>query len=225
MNLTLFDLDNTLLPIDSDYEWGQFLCRVGAVERDAFTTRNDAFYQQYVAGTLNPVEYLEFAFGTLKRFPRPQLDAWHAQFMQEVIQPAIHDKARDLVESHRQQGDLLVIITATNRFVTGPIAHAFKVEHLIAAEPEISPEGEITGRLVGNPPFGAGKVTNLQQWLGSLGKTLSDFERSTFYSDSQNDIPLLSAVTHPVATNPNAALARYAEQNGWPMMQLFPAET
>jgi HAD superfamily hydrolase (TIGR01490 family) len=145
--------------------------------------------------------------------------------MQEVIQPAIHDKARDLVESHRQQGDLLVIITATNRFVTGPIAHAFKVEHLIAAEPEISPEGEITGRLVGNPPFGAGKVTNLQQWLGSLGKTLSDFERSTFYSDSQNDIPLLSAVTHPVATNPNAALARHAEQNGWPMMQLFPAET
>jgi len=225
MNLTLFDLDNTLLPIDSDYEWGQFLCRVGAVERDAFTARNDAFYQQYVAGTLNPVEYLEFAFGTLKRFPRPQLDAWHAQFMQEVIQPAIHDKARDLVESHRQQGDLLVIITATNRFVTGPIAHAFKVEHLIAAEPEISPEGEITGRLVGNPPFGAGKVTNLQQWLGSLGKTLSDFELSTFYSDSQNDIPLLSAVTHPVATNPNAALARHAEQNGWPMMQLFPAET
>ena len=225
MNLTLFDLDNTLLPIDSDYEWGQFLCRVGAVEREAFTARNDAFYQQYVAGTLDPVAYLEFAFGTLKRFPRTQLDLWHQQFMQDVIQPAIHNNARDLVESHRQQGDLMVIITATNRFVTGPIAQAFGVEHLIAAEPELGPDGEITGRLIGNPPFGAGKVTNLQQWLGSLGKTLSDFERSTFYSDSQNDIPLLSAVTHPVATNPNAALARHAEHYGWPMMQLFPAET
>ena len=223
MNLTLFDLDNTLLPLDSDYEWGQFLCRAGAVERDTFTARNDAFYQQYVAGTLNPVEYLEFAFGTLKRFPRVQLDDWHNQFMQEVIQPAIRDEARELIESHRAAGDLLVIITATNRFVTGPIAQAFGVEHLIAAEPEISAAGEITGRLIGEPPFGAGKVTQLQYWLRSLGKTLSDFERSTFYSDSQNDIPLLSVVTHPIATNPNAALARHAETHGWPVLQLFPA--
>jgi HAD superfamily hydrolase (TIGR01490 family) len=223
MNLTLFDLDNTLLPLDSDYEWGQFLCRAGAVEREAFTARNDAFYQQYVAGTLNPVEYLEFAFGTLKRFPRVQLDDWHNQFMQEVIQPAIRDEARELIESHRAAGDLLVIITATNRFVTGPIAQAFGVEHLIAAEPEISATGEITGRLIGEPPFGAGKVTQLQHWLRSLDKTLSDFERSTFYSDSQNDIPLLSVVTHPVATNPNAALARHAETHGWPVLQLFPA--
>ena len=223
MNLTLFDLDNTLLPLDSDYEWGQFLCRAGAVEREAFTARNDAFYQQYVAGTLNPVEYLEFAFGTLKRFPRVQLDDWHNQFMQEVIQPAIRDEARELIESHRAAGDLLVIITATNRFVTGPIAQAFGVEHLIAAEPEISATGEITGRLIGEPPFGAGKVTQLQHWLRSLGKTLSDFERSTFYSDSQNDIPLLSVVTHPVATNPNAALARHAATHGWPVLQLFPA--
>ncbi len=222
MNLTLFDLDNTLLPLDSDYEWGQFLCRAGAVEREAFTARNDAFYQQYVAGTLNPVEYLEFAFGTLKRFPRAQLDHWHAQFMQEVIQPAIRNEAVQLVEAHRQAGDLLVIITATNRFVTGPIAQAFGVEHLIAAEPELSPGGEITGRLIGSPPFGAGKVSNLHDWLGSLGKTLADFERSTFYSDSQNDIPLLSVVTHPVATNPNAALATHAENQGWPVLQLFP---
>ncbi len=222
MNLTLFDLDNTLLPLDSDYEWGQFLCRTGAVEREVFTARNDAFYQQYVAGTLNPVEYLEFAFGTLKRFPRSQLDHWHAEFMQEVIQPAMRTEAIELVETHRQAGDLLIIITATNRFVTGPIAQAFGVEHLIAAEPEFSPDGEITGRLVGRPPFGAGKVSNLHDWLGSLGKTLADFERSTFYSDSQNDIPLLSVVTHPVATNPNAALASHAENQGWPVLQLFP---
>jgi len=222
MNLTLFDLDNTLLPLDSDYEWGQFLCRAGAVEREAFTARNDAFYEQYVAGTLNPVEYLEFAFGTLKRFPRSQLDHWHAQFMQEVIQPAMRNEAIELVEAHRQAGDLLVIITATNRFVTGPIAQAFGVEHLIAAEPEFSPDGEITGRLVGRPPFGTGKVSNLHDWLGSLGKTLADFERSTFYSDSQNDIPLLSVVTHPVATNPNSALASHAENQSWPVLQLFP---
>ena len=224
MNLTLFDLDNTLLPLDSDYEWGQFLCRAGAVEREAFTAQNDAFYQQYVAGTLDPVAYLEFAFGTLKRFPRAQLDDWHAQFMQEVIQPAIRNEARDLVERHREQGDLLLIITATNRFVTGPIADAFGVDHLIAAEPEIAVNGDITGRLLGHPPFGAGKVINLHQWLQSLGKTLTDFERSTFYSDSQNDIPLLSAVTHPVATNPNVALARHAEIHGWPVLQLFPAD-
>jgi HAD superfamily hydrolase (TIGR01490 family) len=168
------------------------------------------------------VEYLEFAFGTLKRFPRSQLDHWHAQFMQEVIQPAMRNEAIELVEAHRQAGDLLVIITATNRFVTGPIAQAFGVEHLIAAEPEFSPDGEVTGRLVGRPPFGIGKVSNLHDWLGSLGKTLADFERSTFYSDSQNDIPLLSVVTHPVATNPNAALASHAESQGWPVLQLFP---
>lgn len=221
MNLALFDLDNTLIPLDSDYEWGQFLCRVGAVDAVAFTKRNDEFYDQYVAGTLNPVEYLEFAFGTLKRFPRAQLDAWHAQFMQEVIHPAIRKEARALVEEHRSAGDLLAIITATNRFVTGPIAQAFGIEHLIAAEPELAEDGDITGRLLGTPPFGAGKVINTEAWLATLGKQLADFGRSTFYSDSQNDIPLLSAVTHPVATNPNATLARHAQSHGWPIMRLF----
>jgi HAD superfamily hydrolase (TIGR01490 family) len=221
MNLALFDLDNTLIPLDSDYEWGQFLCRVGAVDAVAFTKRNDEFYEQYVAGTLNPVEYLEFAFGTLKRFPRAQLDAWHAQFMQEVIHPAIRKEARALVEEHRSAGDLLAIITATNRFVTGPIAQAFGIEHLIAAEPELAADGDITGRLLGTPPFGAGKVINTEAWLATLGKQLGDFGRSTFYSDSQNDIPLLSAVTHPVATNPNATLARHAQSHGWPIMRLF----
>jgi HAD superfamily hydrolase (TIGR01490 family) len=221
MNLALFDLDNTLIPLDSDYEWGQFLCRVGAVDAVAFTKRNDEFYDQYVAGTLNPVEYLEFAFGTLKRFPRAQLDAWHAQFMQEVIHPAIRKEARALVEEHRSAGDLLAIITATNRFVTGPIAQAFGIEHLIAAEPELAEDGDITGRLLGTPPFGAGKVINTEAWLATLGKQLTDFGRSTFYSDSQNDIPLLSAVTHPVATNPNATLALHAQSHGWPIMRLF----
>lgn len=221
MNLALFDLDHTLLPIDSDYEWGQFLCRIGAVDPVAFTARNAEFFAQYQKGTLNPIEYLEFAFGTLKQFPRKQLDAWHAQFMDEVIRPAMRSEARALVHEHLGAGELVAIITATNRFVTGPIAAAFGVGHLIAAEPELTADGEITGRLVGTPPFGAGKVVNTDAWLATLGRKLADFERSTFYSDSQNDIPLLSAVTHPVATNPNAALASHARAQGWPILQLF----
>lgn len=221
MNLALFDLDNTLLPLDSDYEWGQFLCRTGAVDQAAFAARNAAFFAQYQEGTLDPVEYLEFAFGTLARFPRKQLDSWHAEFMAEVIEPAIYPAARALVQEHQAAGDLVAIITATNRFVTGPIAAAFAVEHLIAAEPELAADGAITGRLVGIPPFGNGKVVNTELWLKSLGFSLQGFERSTFYSDSQNDIPLLSAVTHPVATNPNARLAEHAREHNWPILNLF----
>lgn len=221
MNLALFDLDHTLLPLDSDYEWGQFLCRLGAVDTEAFTARNLEFYKQYQNGTLNPVEYLEFALGTLANFPASQLAAWHDQFMDEVIRPAMRKEARALVAEHQEAGDLVCIITATNRFVTGPIAKAFGIGHLIAAEPEILADGTVTGKLVGTPPFGAGKVTNTHAWLASLGKTLDGFARSTFYSDSQNDIPLLSAVTHPVATNPNAALAAHAQAHGWPILKLF----
>lgn len=221
MNLALFDLDNTLLPIDSDYEWGQFLSKIGAVDAQAHAARNAAFFEQYQNGTLDPIEYLEFAFGTLARFPRSQLDTWHAQFMHEVIQPAIHPAALALVNKHKNNGDLVAIITATNRFVTGPIAEAFGVAHLIAAEPEISPTGEITGRLIGTPPFGAGKVANTQLWLTSLGKQLPDFRHSFFYSDSQNDIPLLSVVSNPVATNPNARLLAHAQEHGWPTLHLF----
>jgi len=221
MNLALFDLDNTLLPIDSDYEWGQFLSKIGAVDAQAHAARNAAFFEQYQNGTLDPIEYLEFAFGTLARFPRSQLDAWHAQFMHEVIQPVIHPAALELVNKHQSNGDLLAIITATNRFVTGPIAEAFGVPHLIAAEPEISPSGDITGRLVGTPPFGTGKVINTKIWLASLGKQLPDFSHSFFYSDSQNDIPLLSVVSNPVATNPNARLLAHAKEHGWPTLHLF----
>ena len=221
MNLTLFDLDHTLLPLDSDYEWGQFLVRIGAVEAEAFTARNAEFFRQYQAGTLDPIEYLEFAFGTLSRFPRKQLDEWHRQFMEQVIHPAIRPKARDLVRKHQDAGDLVAIITATNRFVTAPIAKAFEVPVLIAAEPELTADGNVTGKVVGTPPYGPGKVNNLEAWLATLGKTLGSFERSTFYSDSQNDIPLLSLVTHPVATNPNAKLTAHAQAQGWPIMTLF----
>lgn len=220
--LAIFDLDHTLLPLDSDYEWGQFLVRIGAVEPVGFAKRNADFYAQYEAGTLDPIEYLEFALGTLARFPRRQLDEWHGQFMREVIHPVITPAARSLVKQHQDAGDLVMIITATNRFVTEPIAHAFDVEHLIAAQPELSASGELTGKLVGPPTSGQGKITHLEAWLAEKkNKRLQDFKRSIFYSDSQNDIPLLSIVTDPIATNPNAKLAAHAQVHGWPTLQLF----
>lgn len=220
-NLAIFDLDHTLIPLDSDYEWGQFLCRIGAVDAEAFARRNADFYDQYQAGTLDPVEYLEFALGTLARFPRTQLEQFHAQFMQEVIQPALLPAAYQLLQRHQEQGDLVVIITATNRFVTAPIAHALGVPHLIAAEPELDAAGNITGKLLGVPTSGAGKVSHLQHWLAQQDMRLSDFGRSHFYSDSQNDIPLLELVTDPVATNPNARLSAHAAARGWPQLHLF----
>lgn len=220
-HLAIFDLDHTLIPIDSDYEWGQFLCRIGAVDADAFARRNADFYAQYQQGCLDPVEYLEFALGTLARFPRRQLDAYHAQFMQEVIQPALLPAAFDLLQQHRNRQDLIAIITATNRFVTAPIAAALGVEHLIAAVPEEDEHGNLTGKLLGVPTSGPGKVTHTHAWLEQIGKPLDAFESSHFYSDSHNDIPLLSVVTHPVATNPNAALSTHAERLGWPLLRLF----
>ena len=221
MNLALFDLDHTLLPLDSDFEWGQFLIRIGAVDRAVFEQRNADFFAQYQAGKLDPAAYLEFAFGTLARFPRKQLDDWHLQYMDEVIHPAILPVARDLVKRHQDAGDLVAIITATNRFVTAPIAREFGVPHLIAAEPEFTATGEITGKLLGTPPYGAGKVVNTNAWLAAQGKSLQSFGTSHFYSDSQNDIPLLSLVTHPIATNPNATLAAHAQALGWPILKLF----
>lgn len=221
MNLTLFDLDHTLLPLDSDYEWGQFLTRIGAVEPVEFAKRNAEFFAQYQAGMLDPVLYLEFAFGTLARFSRKQLDEWHLQFMDEVIHPVIRPAARNLVKRHQDAGDLVAIITATNRFVTAPIARVFGVEHLIAAEPELTADGEFTGRSIGIPPYGEGKIVNARNWLATIDKSFHSFERSTFYSDSQNDIPLMTLVTHPVATNPNAKLTAHAKAHGWPILNLF----
>ncbi|MBC3884303.1 histidinol-phosphatase [Undibacterium griseum] len=220
-NIALFDLDHTLIPIDSDYEWGQFLCRVRAVDAEEFARRNAAFFAQYQAGTLDPAEYLEFALGTLARFPRSRLDELHTQFMQEVIQPALLPAAYDLLKKHQDQEDLIAIITATNRFVTAPIATALGVPHLIAAEPELDAERNITGKLLGVPTSGHGKVIHLHDWLAKQQKQLADFGSSHFYSDSHNDIPLLEVVTHPVATNPNAQLSAHAAARGWPQIKLF----
>jgi HAD superfamily hydrolase (TIGR01490 family) len=220
-HLALFDLDHTLLPIDSDYEWGEFLVRVGAVDEAAFRRRNDEFFAQYQAGVLDPVEYLEFALGTLARFPRRELDALHAQYMREVIAPAIRPQALGLVREHLAAGDLVAIITATNHYITAPIAAAFGVEHHIAAMPELDAAGNLTGRLAGTPTSGAGKITHMHAWLERLGRPFASFERSHFYSDSHNDIPLLSVVSHPVATNPSSALEAHAAQQGWPTIRLF----
>ena len=219
--LALFDLDHTLLPIDSDYEWGQFLVRIGAVDADAYARRNDAFFAQYQAGVLDPVEYLEFALGTLARFPKPELEAMHAQYMREVIEPAIRPQALALVRRHLDAGDLVAIITATNHYITAPIARVFGVEHHIAAMPETDAAGKLTGKLAGTPTSGPGKITHMHAWLERLGRPFESFESSHFYSDSHNDIPLLSVVSHPVATNPSAALASHAEAHGWPLLHLF----
>ncbi len=219
--IAIFDLDHTLLPIDSDYEWGRYLVRRGLVDVAAFEASNAVFFKQYQAGTLDSVEYLVFSLGTLARFPRTELDALHAEFMRDVVQPALLPSALALVAKHRDAGDLVVIATATNRFVTAPIAKVFEVDHLLAAVPEEDANGNLTGRLLGTPSMGAGKVTHLNDWLDDTGRTLDGFERSYFYSDSHNDLPLLSIVTDPIATNPNTPLTEHAMAHGWPILKLF----
>ena len=220
MDLALFDLDHTLLPIDSDTEWGRFLARIGAVERTRQEREQDRFYRQYQAGTLDIQEFLAFQLAPLGAHPREQLDDWHARFMREIIEPAIRPQAIELVERHRGRGDLLAIVTATNEFVTAPIAHRFGIEHLIATQVE-QVDGRLTGRPTGLPNYGQGKVTRTGQWLGSLSRRCEDFERCWFYSDSANDIPLLSVVTDPVATNPDPRLSSHAKARGWPVLKLF----
>mgnify|MGYP005852138239 CR=1 FL=1 len=219
MRLALFDLDNTLLAGDSDFEWAQFLIEQGVLDREVYEARNQTFYDQYKAGTLDIHEFLAFQLKPLSRHPRRQLDAWHREFMQRRIRPLMTPAAQALVDRHRDDGHVCAIITATNRFITGPIAAAFGVEHLIATEPE-ERAGEFTGRPDGVPCFRAGKVTRLEEWLGRRGTRLADLDDSWFYSDSLNDLPLLEAVRHPVAVDPDPTLAAAAAARGWPVVRL-----
>lgn len=219
MNLALFDLDNTLLAGDSDFQWAQFLIEQRVLDREVYEARNVEFYEQYKAGTLDIHEFLDFQLKPLSRHPRSQLDAWHSDFMQNRILPIITPAARKLVEEHMLAGDLCVIITATNSFVTGPIARALKVTHLIATEPEQN-DGEFTGRVSGLPCFREGKIARLESWLDEHNLTWLSFLESWFYSDSLNDLPLLKKVTHPVAVDPDATLKAHAERNGWPIISL-----
>jgi HAD superfamily hydrolase (TIGR01490 family) len=221
MRLALFDLDHTLLPIDSDYEWSRFLVRTGVLDGGSYERENDRFYRAYQAGTLDIAEFLSFQLAPLAAHPRSTLDAWHRRFMTEVIEPRILPQARDLVARHAQQGDLVALVTATNTFVTAPIARAFGIEHLVATGIEVGPDGQFTGRPQGTPSFREGKIARTSEWLASLGHGLAAFERSWFYSDSRNDLPLLEQVTDPVATNPDAVLHATAIDRGWPVIRLF----
>lgn len=219
MNLALFDLDNTLLNGDSDFEWAQFLIAEGVLDRELFEAKNLAFYEQYKAGTLDIHEFLDFQLKPLSRHSRKMLDGWREKFMQHKARNMITKPARELVARHRAAGDICVIITATNSFVTAPIAREFSVEHLIATEPE-QKNGEFTGRVEGVPCFREGKITRLESWMAQHSWSWDSFADSWFYSDSLNDLPLLGKVKNPVAVDPDATLRAHAEQHGWPIITL-----
>ncbi len=217
MRLALFDLDNTLLAGDSDFEWAQFLIDQGVLDRELYEARNNHFYEQYKAGTLDIHEFLDFQLKPLARHERDQLEEWHREFMRSRIMPLITQKARDLVHSHAH--DARVIVTATNSFVTAPIAREFGIEYLIATEPE-AVSGEFTGRVVGVPSFREGKVTRVEAWLAERGLRWNSFSASYFYSDSLNDLPLLHKVTDPVAVDPDETLKECALEKGWMIISL-----
>jgi len=221
MKLALFDLDHTILPIDSDQSWGRFTSTLGWTDAVEFNRKNDAFYAHYQAGTLDIHDYVRFATEAFCTRPRDEAEAAHARFMREVIQPVIREEALALLNKHRAAGEQLVIITATNEFVTRPIAQAFGVDELIAVELVRDAQGWYSGEILGVPSLREGKVERLQQWLHQRGLDWNKVE-TTFYSDSSNDIPLLQRVNHPVATNPDAKLKAFALEKGWPILELFP---
>ena len=219
MNLVLFDLDNTLLISDSDFEWAQFLIEQRVLDREVYEARNLEFYEQYKDGTLDIHQFLDFQLKPLSRHSRIQLDVWHNEFMAKRILPLIAPGAHELINKHMLGGDLCVIITATNRFVTAPIAQALGINNLIATEPE-QKNGEFTGQVSGAPCFREGKITRLENWLDERNLTWLSFLESWFYSDSLNDMPLLNKVSRPVAVDPDTTLKSYAEKNNWPIISL-----
>lgn len=218
-NLALFDLDNTLLAGDSDYNWSLFLIRQGLLDEKTHHERNEQFYLDYKNGNLDIYKFLAFQLKPLSEHSVADLNALHAKYMDSVIRPMMTQKAQDLVNQHKAQGDLCLVITATNSFVTKPIAQAYGIAHLIGTDPEMV-DGAYTGGVAGVPSFQEGKVTRLKQWLAERGQVLADFEQSYFYSDSHNDLPLMKLVTHPVAVNADAKLTDYAQQQGWPHISL-----
>ena len=211
MTLAIFDLDGTLLSGDSDYNWGQFLVEEGIVDASTYKAANDKFYQDYLSGKLDIYEYLAFSLAPLTEFNQAQLSDLHAQFMAKKIMPMMQEKAIDLIKKHRNQGHFLMIITATNEFVTGPISQYLGMDHLIAPMPEIK-DGKYTGGITGIPSFQDGKVTRLKAWLEETGNSLED---SYFYSDSHNDLPLLELVSHPIIVDADEKLTQVATQKGW----------
>lgn len=218
--LALFDLDHTLIPIDSDYEWGEFTIALGWCDATEFKRRNAEFFAQYRAGTLDIQAYVRFATQAIREQGAAKSTAAHARFMSEVVQKAITKQATALVDSHRRAGDELVIVTATNEFVTRPIAQAFGVHELIAVELAQDAQGNLTGEIKGTPSAREGKVTRMAQWLEARELRWSDVE-TTFYTDSMNDLALLEKADWPVATNPDARLRALATERGWRILDLF----
>ncbi len=218
-NLALFDLDNTLLAGDSDYNWSLFLIKQGLLDAKTHHERNEQFYLDYKNGNLDIYKFLEFQLKPLSEHSLDTLNDLHAKYMDTVIRPMMTKKAQDLVSKHQAQGDLCLVITATNSFVTRPIALAYGIANLIGTDPEMV-NGAYTGGVAGVPSFQEGKVTRLNQWLAERGQALTDFETSYFYSDSHNDLPLMKLVSNPVAVDADATLTAYAEQHGWPHISL-----
>ena len=219
MNLALFDLDNTLLAGDSDFAWAQFLIEKGVLDREVQEAKNIEFYEHYKAGTLDIDAFLDFQLAPLARHSRTELDAWHREFMETSVKPMITAKARALVRRHLDEGALVAVVTATNAFVTGPIVREFGIAHLVATIPA-QENGAFTGKARGTPAFQAGKITRVDAWLESLGLYVGGFDRSWFYSDSHNDLPLLKHVSDPVAVDPDDTLRAHAGQQGWPVISL-----
>ncbi len=221
MDLVLFDLDNTLLSTDSDFEWAQFLIDQGVLDRELQETKNHQFYEHYKAGTLDIHAFLDFQLQPLARHDRATLDRWHADFMTRRIRPNIGAAARALVARHQAEGALTAIVTATNSFVTGPIAREFGIPHLIATIPaQHCATGQYTGKPQGTPSFRGGKITRVEAWLESMGLWWGSFACSYFYSDSHNDLPLMQLVSHPVAVDPDDTLRAHAMQQNWPILSL-----
>ena len=222
MNLALFDLDGTLLHGDSDHAFGEFVIARGWADAAAYKTRNDAFYADYAAGRLDIHAYVDFATQAWRDRSADELAQASQAFLTDYVLPMVTPAARALVQQHRAAGDDIALVTATNDFVTRPIAGLFGIDELIATELARDGTGRILGRIQGTPAFRDGKIARVQQWLAAKGRTLADYERCTFYSDSTNDLPLLEHVSHPVATNPGPALARIAHERGWPVLKLHP---
>ncbi|GJM04133.1 MAG: haloacid dehalogenase [marine bacterium B5-7] len=216
MKLALFDLDNTLIAGDSDCLWGEFLSEQGYVDSEAYQAGHERFYQEYVAGTMDIHEFLEFQLKVLADNDRAQLEDWRKNYIETKIKPIILTKAIQLIDDHRQQGHELLIITATNRFITEPIAKAFNIDNLIACEPEIS-DGQYTGKVSGTPSYAEGKVTRLHEWLKNHEQS---FDETWFYSDSHNDIPLLNEVDHAIAVDADESLIAEAKKQNWSVISL-----
>ncbi len=222
--LALFDLDHTLLPIDSDHEWGRFLVKTGVVDAQYYAAENERFYNDYKAGRLDIFAFLAFALKPLAEHSRQQLNIWHESFMHEVIHPNLHPNAFNLVKKHQDQGDLCCVVTATNSFVTRPIVAAFGIEHLIATEPEVIGDpitGNFSGKVAGIPNFREGKVVRVDNWLAAQGLSWESLSQSYFYSDSINDLPLMEKVSIAKPTNPDDNLRKKALENDWPVLELF----